>query len=177
MIGFRTSILGTWNIWWNHPHPNKGPIPRVSSIYIYGISISTYHLVDFYRQILVNHTVRSLPWKICHEGRSYDFFVEAKSAAGPGPASRSMALTAFAASKPSVPQEFDVDLQSLSKGWGVFFCIPKIPTPGDPPICWLFFLVGKLAFIQIVGADLVGCFCWWWVVFFYRNSTRIFRWS
>ena len=52
-------------------------------------------------------------------GRSYDFFVEAKSAAGVGPASRSMALTAFAASKPSVPQEFAVDLQSLSKGLSI----------------------------------------------------------
>ena len=63
-----------------------------------------------------------------HIGRSYDFFVEAKSAAGVGPASRSMALTAFAASKPSVPQDFVVDLQSLSKGWGG----PKISNRAAP---------------------------------------------
>ena len=105
----------------------------------------------FNPQILVK-SYRSLPWKKCHEGRSYDFFVEAKSAAGVGPASRSMALTAFAASKPSVPQEFDVDLQSLSKGWGV----PKISTWatwlvvfvynfGFHPNCWVcvFFVYQK----------------------------------
>ena len=55
----------------------------------------------------------------CHNvmlGRSYDFFVEARSAAGVGPESRTTILTAFAASKPSEPQNFAIDLQSLSTG-------------------------------------------------------------
>lgn len=97
--------------------------------------------------------------------------MEAKSAAGVGPASRSMALTAFAASKPSVPQEFDVDLQSLSKGW-VVFLYPKNSNPGATDLL-IVFLVWKLAFIQIVGPP-------GWLYFllgklvFYRSSTQIF---
>ena len=49
-------------------------------------------------------------------GHSYDFFVEARSAAGIGPASATPLLRAFAASKASAPQNFAIDLQSLSTG-------------------------------------------------------------
>eukprot|EP00435_Cladocopium_sp_Y103_P051800 s1825_g16.t1 len=52
-------------------------------------------------------------------GRSYDFFVEARAAAVVGPESWTPLLTAFAASKPSAPQNFAIDLQSLSTGLAI----------------------------------------------------------
>lgn len=64
MIGFRTSILGTWNIWWNHPHPNKGPIPRVSSIYMY-----IRHIYLSFGWFLSANLGKIIPSVRCH-GRS-----------------------------------------------------------------------------------------------------------
>ena len=71
-----------------------------------------------------------------------------------------MALTAFAASKPSVPQDFAVDLQSLSKGWGVFFCIPlKKYQPGRPTDLLVgCFFGGEVGFHPNCWGHLVGCF-------------------
>eukprot|EP00438_Fugacium_kawagutii_P002540 Skav207756 [mRNA] locus=scaffold181:196282:201185:+ [translate_table: standard] len=49
-------------------------------------------------------------------GQSYEFFVEALSAAGVGPESRSQVLTAYAATKPSAPENFAADLEELNRG-------------------------------------------------------------
>jgi hypothetical protein len=59
---------------------------------------------------------RSFVVQVSFWGHGYDFFVEARSAAGIGPASATPLLRAFAASKASAPQNFAIDLQALSTG-------------------------------------------------------------
>ncbi|CAE7859661.1 amy, partial [Symbiodinium microadriaticum] len=66
-------------------------------------------------------------------GRLYEVFVVAENAAGVGPASVSSTISAVAASKPSAPQAFAVDLEALSQG--VVDLSWQMPsTDGDSPI-------------------------------------------